>query len=86
MAPKRGFTVPVGDWIVAEGARLAPLVARAPGIAEVCKPEAVAALFRAADRRHGNAMWLLLFYALWHGRHILGRRNSGDVFAALSDV
>jgi asparagine synthase (glutamine-hydrolysing) len=83
MAPKRGFTVPVGDWIAGEGRRLAALVAAQPGIVEVCRPEAVAALFRAADPAHGNAMWLLLFYALWHQRHILGRRAGGDVFAAL---
>jgi asparagine synthase (glutamine-hydrolysing) len=86
MAPKQGFTVPVGDWIARQGPRLAPLVAGAPGIAEICNPEAVEGLFRAADVRHGNAMWMLLFYALWHGRHILGRPANGDVFAVLSDV
>ena len=83
LAPKKGFTVPVGAWIAAQGPRLAPLVARQAGIAEVCRPEAVEALFRASEAKHGNALWMLLFYALWHQRHILGRRSAGDVFAAL---
>ena len=30
---KRGFTVPVGEWIQARGAELGPLVARQPGVA-----------------------------------------------------
>ena len=75
--------MPVGAWIAAQGPRLAPLVARQAGIAEVCRPEAVEALFRASEAKHGNALWMLLFYALWHQRHILGRRSAGDVFAAL---
>ncbi len=83
LAPKKGFTVPVGAWIAAQGPRLAPLVARQTGIAEVCRPDAVETLFRAAEPKHGNALWMLLFYALWHQRHILGRRSGGDVFAAL---
>jgi asparagine synthase (glutamine-hydrolysing) len=83
MAPKRGFTVPVGEWIAASAPRLAPLIAGQPGVAEVCKPDAVIDLYRTADVRHGHAMWLLLFYALWHQRHILGLRCNGDVFAAL---
>ena len=47
-APKQGFTVPVGAWIGAQGARLGPLVAAQPGVAEVADPGRVAALFRAA--------------------------------------
>jgi asparagine synthase (glutamine-hydrolysing) len=82
-APKRGFTVPVAEWIAAEGGRLGPLVARQAGIAEICMPGSVEALFSGIDRRNGSAAWALLFYALWHQRHIIGRRASGDVFQAL---
>ncbi|MEQ8195503.1 MAG: asparagine synthase (glutamine-hydrolyzing) [Rhodospirillales bacterium] len=85
---KRGFTVPVGPWI-AEGAdRIAPLVARQPGIAEICKPDIVEALFKNAasgkSGRAGKAAWVLLFYALWHQAHVLGRKPAGDAFEALS--
>ena len=84
-APKQGFTVPVGTWIKSQGARLGPLVAAQPGIAEIAHPEKVEALFRNIHRwRHGFACWKLLFYALWHRRHILGLPAEGDVFEALS--
>jgi asparagine synthase (glutamine-hydrolysing) len=82
--PKQGFTVPVGTWIAAVADKLGPLVAAQPGVAEIARPEKVGALFRAAGgKREGFAAWHLLFYALWHQRHILGRRAEGDVFAYL---
>jgi asparagine synthase (glutamine-hydrolysing) len=84
-APKSGFTVPVGAWIKAQGARLGPLVAAQPGVAEIADPKKVEALFRDIRRwRHGFACWKLLFYALWHRRHILGLPASGDVWETLS--
>ena len=85
-APKQGFTVPIGAWIEGQGARLGPLVAAQPGVAEIAHPERVAALFkRAGGRREGFAAWSLLFYALWHRAHIEGRRPDGDVFASLGE-
>ena len=82
---KRGFTVPVADWIARRGARLGPLVAAQPGVAEVCRPDAVAALFaNPRGRRQGFAAWVLLFYALWHRRHLLGLAPAGDVFESLA--
>ncbi len=84
-APKQGFTVPVGAWIGAQGARLGPLVAAQPGVAEIAGPDRVASLFRAAGsgRHEGFAAWTLLFYALWHRTHIQGLPPSGDVFETL---
>ena len=83
-APKQGFTVPVAAWIAGQGARLGPLVARQPGVAEIADPGRVAALFRhAAGRHEGFAAWTLLFYALWHRAHIEGRPADGDVFEVL---
>ncbi|HXT81712.1 MAG TPA: asparagine synthase (glutamine-hydrolyzing) [Acetobacteraceae bacterium] len=84
-APKQGFTVPVGTWIKGRGARLGPLVAAQPGVAEIAHPDRVIALFRDVHRwRHGFACWKLLFYALWHRRHILGLPPVGDVFQTLA--
>ncbi len=84
-APKQGFTVPIGQWIGGVGARLGPLVAAQPGVAEIADPARVAALFKAADgRRRGFASWVLLFYALWHRVHIEGKAPAGDVFETLS--
>jgi asparagine synthase (glutamine-hydrolysing) len=82
---KRGFTVPVGEWIGARGSRLGPLVAQQPGIAELCRPQAVEAAFAGArSRRLGFAAWSLLFYALWHTRHVLRRPAAADVFESLA--
>jgi asparagine synthase (glutamine-hydrolysing) len=82
-AKKKGFTVPVGEWIAAEGARIGPLVAAQAGVAERCHPDAVAALFQATGKRERFAAWTLLFFALWHQRHILGISTEGDAFDAL---
>ncbi|MGQ0663176.1 MAG: asparagine synthase (glutamine-hydrolyzing) [Pseudomonadota bacterium] len=85
LAPKRGFSVPVAEWIAAAGPRLGRLVAASPAIAEIADPEAVGALFRAGGKRAGFAAWTLLFYALWHRRHVLGRPPAGDAFECLAE-
>ncbi|MBV1799889.1 asparagine synthase (glutamine-hydrolyzing) [Siccirubricoccus sp. G192] len=84
--PKQGFTVPIGAWIQGVGERLGPLVAAQPGVAEIARPDRVAALFRHAggEKHRGFAAWHLLFYALWHRRHIEGRPAEGDVFEVLA--
>ncbi len=82
---KRGFTVPVAEWIAHEGKRLAPLIAAQPGVAEACRPGVVKKLFiDPRGRRRGFAAWLLLFYGLWHQRHVCGVTAGGDVFETLS--
>jgi len=84
-ARKRGFTVPVGEWIARRGAELGPLVAAQPGVQEICLPDRVEKLFRAPKARHESlAAWTLLFYALWHRHHIEGRALEGDAFEALA--
>lgn len=87
-ARKRGFTVPVGEWIAGRGSRLASLVAEQPGIQEMCNPDRVKALFAGLGatpaKRDGQAAWILLFFALWHQRHVLGLPCEGTVEEALS--
>lgn len=80
---KRGFTVPVGEWITSQGDKLGGLVAAQQGVFEVCDAPAVEKLFR-AGAGFGKAQWTLLFYALWHQSHIMGANTDGDVFEALS--
>lgn len=75
---KRGFTVPVGAWIAGRGAEIGPLVARLPAIEAIARPAGVERLFGAArGRREGFAAWTLLFYALWHRRHVEGMDTRG---------
>ena len=82
---KRGFTVPVGEWISQKGRVLGELVAKQPGIQEACNVDSVPRLFQATDQKAGKAAWTLLFYALWHRAHILGLDPAGDVMETLSD-
>ncbi len=75
---KRGFTVPVGAWIASRADVLGPLVARQPAIAEIADGGRVAKLFAAAaGKREGFAAWTLLFYGLWHRRHVEGLDTRG---------
>jgi len=86
-AEKRGFTVPVAEWMRPRARELAPLVARSAGIGEICFPENVEALFSAfcdrGGKHEGIACWQLLFYALWHAIHVERRLAVDDVFATL---
>jgi asparagine synthase (glutamine-hydrolysing) len=83
-AKKQGFTVPVGEWIAGQGKRLAPLVASQPGVEAATHADQVRYLFEnIKDKRQAFAAWTLLFYALWHNRHILKVPSHCDVFQAL---
>jgi asparagine synthase (glutamine-hydrolysing) len=82
-SPKRGFTVPVADWL-GRRPELGPLLAAQPQIQALCRPGAVESLFRRLDKRNGFAAWTLLFYALWHHRHVQNRPVEGGVFDVLS--
>ena len=81
---KRGFTVPVGEWITGQGAHTGELVSTQDCINVVCKPDAVKALFEDSSGRAGKAAWTLLFYALWHKIHMDGAKPEGSVFDVLS--
>ncbi len=88
-AKKKGFTVPVAEWIALEAKTLGPLVAEQAGIVEVCDPDAVRRVYDSLsgatnpDKRAGFAAWALLFYALWHKCHIEGCATSAGVFDVL---
>ncbi len=84
-AKKRGFTVPVGEWIAGEAGRLGPLVAQEPGIATLCHPDVVRSVFASPDKAHRLLSWRLLFLALWHRRHIRGLEPNGDVWTCLTE-
>ena len=80
---KRGFSVPVAEWIEDATMEIGPLVARQPGMTEMCEPRAVESLFSKKGKRQGFAAWLLLFYALWHNHHVLGIQDVENVRDAL---
>jgi asparagine synthase (glutamine-hydrolysing) len=88
-AKKRGFTVPVGEWLQPHLGRLGPLVAANAGITQFCNTERVRALFAAQaelpEKQRGMAVWQLLCFALWHRAHIEGKSPSGNVAATLAE-
>ena len=77
-ARKKGFKPPIGAWIAARGSRLAAQVATQAGVAEALPSETVMGVFAAAATAPQPA-WSLLFYALWHQHHVLGRIVDGDI-------
>jgi asparagine synthase (glutamine-hydrolysing) len=82
---KRGFTVPVREWMETGGRRLGELVAAQPGVQEVCERGSVAPLFCRGGKRTGQAAWRLLFFALWHRKHVLDLSpDGGNVYDCLS--
>lgn len=83
-AKKKGFRVPVGEWISAKGPRLASLVARQEGIEEIVSYDQVKKIFMGQDDRTLFAAWQLLFYAVWHQVHILQKKPIPDTLAMLS--
>jgi asparagine synthase (glutamine-hydrolysing) len=85
-ARKRGFTVPAARWIGRRAAEIGPLVACSAGVREICRPDAVERLFVATgNKRAARAAWNLLFYALWHRRHIERATLPPDTAAALAE-
>ena len=82
--PKKGFTVPVGEWIARRGAQLGPLVATGKSLQGIADPSDILSLFQASGKRQRFAAWVFLFYDLWHRHHIQGQSAEGDVFHVLS--
>jgi len=82
-ARKQGFKPPVGRWIAARGEALVRQVAASPAIAPVFDPAAVGSAFSSAAD-DGQPAWSMLFYALWHARHIQGVPADGDVGEVLA--
>jgi asparagine synthase (glutamine-hydrolysing) len=86
-AAKRGFTVPVAEWIRTRARELAGPIARSVGVSQLCRPEQVRALFQTFEDRGGKhegiACWMLLFYALWHRIQIEDAKSDADVMETL---
>lgn len=74
-ARKKGFTVPVRDWLRGERLdRLERQLAASPALRDWLRPGAVARLC-AQQRRNGRAsgpLWALLNFALWHRLFVEG--------------
>lgn len=83
-AKKRGFTVPVGEWIHRQHKTIAPLVARQAGITDLLSEKTVLRLFQDPGKHAQFAAWTLLFYAIWHQIHVLGHSPGPNAMETLS--
>ena len=81
---KRGFSVPIGEWINGRAQILGPLVAAQPGVEELCERNRVCEIFKRQTAISWSSSWILLFYALWHNYHILGKPIGADIAESLS--
>ncbi len=78
-AKKRGFTVPVGEWISRRGHTLGALVTQQPIIQEHFDVTQIPALFQSEDKHMRAASWNLLSFALWYKIHFEGISAQGSI-------
>ncbi|MDI2090444.1 asparagine synthase (glutamine-hydrolyzing) [Commensalibacter oyaizuii] len=84
-ASKKGFSVPIGLWIEQNANSLASLVKMQAGIKEIAFCDKILTLFeKASGRKERYMAWNLLFYALWHQIHIMGKSPKGSVTDVLA--
>ena len=81
-ARKRGFTVPVGQWIQHHAVSLGGLVAGLECVREIANADAVPGLFERADGKAGLLAWRMLYTALWHQIHV----RSIDADQSVADI
>lgn len=81
---KKGFRVPVEGWMYEKGSRLAPLLARQPGVSELLAPDVIQSLLTRPSEKTSYAAWMILFYGLWHQHHVCGVESIPDTLAFLS--
>ncbi|MCP4395457.1 MAG: asparagine synthase (glutamine-hydrolyzing) [Alphaproteobacteria bacterium] len=82
---KRGFTVPVGEWISNShnNKHLAELIAKNEGIQTFFNKDKIENVLKSKNKKIGFAAWTLLFYALWHKIHVSGCDCNGNIFEVL---
>ncbi|MEB3701574.1 Asparagine synthetase [glutamine-hydrolyzing] 1 [Candidatus Bealeia paramacronuclearis] len=83
-AKKRGFTVPVGEWISTRGKTLGELVARQNVMNEYFLKDKIPALFKSSDKHQLATSWNLLSFALWYKIHFEDASAQGSIEEVLS--
>ncbi len=81
---KRGFRVPVEEWIFQKGPRLGFLVAAQAGVEEIFEKEIVKNIFANHHKRTAYIAWMLLCYALWHQIYVVGKPVVPDTLSMLT--
>ncbi|HYG25402.1 MAG TPA: asparagine synthase-related protein, partial [Caulobacteraceae bacterium] len=81
---KKGFTVPVTDWIAPRAGDLGPRIAELRAVREVCNTDAVRAVF--TDDAQAKNRWPLLFFGLWSLIHLEGAEPAGALRSLLGEA
>lgn len=76
---KKGFTVPVHDWIHQYMSSLLPLLKRNAGLLALMHRDQIELAIQ-----NRTAAWPLLFYAVWHKVHIEGCSHKAELFEVLN--
>lgn len=83
-ARKKGFTVPVGDWMARRGPEIGDAIVSVSAIAERCHTETVRDLFHTGIDKNPRAAWALLFFAVWYRRHVERAPITDDILSFLA--
>ncbi len=75
---KRGFSTPVNQWIAERAPDLRTFMCDQTGIREMFEIDKISDLFSTKTHKYEKLRWPLLFYALWHTKHIM--QESPDIF------
>lgn len=80
---KQGFTVPVGQWMAEDAARLAPLLTQNPFVRELLSRSEIRNIpARLSTPEGAKSLWSLLYLTLWHMGKVQG--TAGDIEATLA--
>lgn len=74
---KKGFRVPVADWMQARREELAVFIGKQTFVQKYCHVEKVEAFFRTFTDKDEFQAWSLLTIALWYKYHICGEEIEG---------
>ncbi len=85
MEKKRGFSVPIGDWMFERRIELAKILSKQEQLASFLKLGAVEHLFLNNILSHPHLCWNILMFIVWHKIHIQGKSaDQHDIFSLLA--
>ncbi|MGB0934471.1 MAG: asparagine synthase (glutamine-hydrolyzing) [Alphaproteobacteria bacterium] len=80
---KKGFTVPVGQWIYARREKILGTLHDLPCTREIFSKDELNDIFSDSSAKSGRKAWSILFYSLWHQVHMEGLKENDSKLAYL---
>tara|TARA_B100000989_G_scaffold183466_1_gene138069 strand:+ start:71 stop:1804 length:1734 start_codon:yes stop_codon:yes gene_type:complete len=84
---KKGFTVPIRDWIPEKSKILEKILPRVSCLNSLFSKKEIAGLCKTLkyDAKASIPVWHLIFFALWYIANVENRKIDGNTFEVLSD-